>query len=87
MAVDLQLEAQIVAAQAGTTVKHVLRDTAATDGNTVFLPASEEDRDVLLMFMAHEAPGHIRHTDMALYASAVTGASPLEKGLHNIIEV
>lgn len=86
MAVDLQLEAQIVAAQAGTTVKHVLRDTAATDGNTVFLPASEEDRDVLLMFMAHEAPGHIRHTDMALYSSAVTGASPLEEGLHNIIE-
>lgn len=86
MAVDLQLEAQIVAAQAGTTVKHVLRDTAATDGNTVFLPASEEDRDVLLMFIAHEAPGHIRHTDMALYASAVTGVSPLEEGLHNIIE-
>ena len=91
--VDLGLLCQVVGRKIGVEVVEVPElTTFATDGKKVFIPSNvagdEIDADIMRGGIAHEAAGHIRHTDFNAVAEWIDGKpnAPLAKGLENIIE-
>lgn len=96
--VDLGLLCQVIGRRLGVeVVEDPSATTFATDGKKVIIPTSiaggEIDADIMRGGMAHEAAGHVLHTDFAavkkymeeMQKTAPTGMG-LAKALENIIE-
>lgn len=89
--VDLGLLCQVVGRKLGVTIREdkYIR-TFATNGKEVIIPTGiaggEMDADILRGGIAHEAAGHVRHTDFDLLNAWCHDKSALAKGLQNIIE-
>lgn len=92
--VDLGLLCQVVGRKLGVEViERPDFSTFATDGQRVFIPAriagDELDAEIMRGGIAHEAAGHIRHTNFKAVAEWIDGKGEnagLAKALENIIE-
>lgn len=89
--VDLGLLCQVVGRKLGVTIREDRNiHTFATNGKEVIIPSGiaggEIDADIMRGGIAHEAAGHVRHTDFELLNVWCAGKTPLAKGLQNIIE-
>jgi len=89
--IDLGLLCQVVGRRVGVSViEDPNATTFATNGSSVIIPTGiaggEVDAAIMRGGIAHEAAGHVLHTDFDLLKEWVPTQPPIAKGLQNIIE-